>query len=320
MITNRDITTIRLYVDGESAPEEKRAVEERLERDAEFRDRVEFERSLRERIGVVLGTSAASAPEGLSEQIRAALASADFETVEEAAPVNLPPEPHREQVSNDRRWSLWGGPVRVNYLAVAACLALVSGAVLWGIFGSPINNFVPGQADMVGDIATFTAQEHIRCADSEENRAAKAKYHDPEKTLEALQEHLSLVGPPPILFDFTDIGYDFYGGGPCMVPGGEPSFHLIYIHPSEHDQPVKLISIFIIPNVGQLDMEPATGTSPLFPGFEQFGGWHTVGGDGTGQNRVLCVNDDRLIYFMVCCDGGVVGDICARISTPDSRR
>ncbi len=130
---------IRLYCDGELMPEQAERVEQGLKEGREARDRLEFEKELRRQVGAVMAPG--SAPPGLAERVRRQLA--------EVAP----------EEAFERRFSIaswFRGPTHANIFAVAASLAVVAGAVLFGIFGRTIDEWGRGaDIDLVAEAVPY---------------------------------------------------------------------------------------------------------------------------------------------------------------------
>jgi anti-sigma factor RsiW len=229
-----DASSIRAYADGELSPQEAAAFEKRLAADPDLAARVRFEAALR---GAV-GRSMASPAGGIdAEALRAAMAGAG--EIGEVAPSVA------GRVAPARR-------SRVNVFAVAACLALVCGAVLYGIFGQPIHlirGTSPG--DGSGTIATTAAaavREHSRCAINQKAADAKCGYHDEQAIHDALDPRL---GAPVPIIDLRAAGYDLAGAGPCgLEPTPDHTVHLLYRHASGGP----CVSIFVQPDVGMLEL------------------------------------------------------------------
>ncbi len=274
---------IRLYCDGELAAEEAEKLEEQLRRDAEQQGRVDFERRLREHVDEAIKSSCGCVPSGLAERIRERLSAAGEQEAEAA--------PDRFSIA---AWLQ--GPRRVNTFAVAACLALVAGAVLFGIFGSPIDTWSrPQPADLVAKAIPFVSGEHVRCADSAASRAEKTTFH---VASEVGVELTSWLGAPvravPLTNSLRDVGWSFLGGGYCGVPVKDRSGHLIFTRDDLPGGPI-MLSVFVLPDDGYAILKNRLNV-PIEPGQ-----WHQLAADERFSREVWVFSDGRLIYLMVAC-------------------
>ncbi len=278
-----------MYADGELPPDEAAAVERLLEADEAQRERVEFEQTLRRRVGKVIEAQAAAAPAGLAEQVRSALAGAD-DPAPEGGEV-------ADQDSGGFGWSWLAGPRRANIFAVAASLMVVAGAVLWGIFGRTIDSH-PGPVDLTPALARFVADEHIRCADSSQVRANKAKFRTPAEVEAKLSRWLGApLNARPMTDGLAKLGWGFTGGGYCGVPVAERSGHLIFTRDLPDVGPI-MLSIFVIPDDGYSVREGDRKVS-VRPGR-----WYPLPSDRKVRREVWIMSDGELIYLMAACVGG----------------
>lgn len=270
---------IRLYVDGELTPEESSRLENLIENDEALCQRVDFERKLKRHISDVITRQADTAPEELANQIRAKLDQVDRTVV---GPIS--PQPHI-------RWLY--GPSRANIFAVAATLMIVAGAVLFGIFGQPIDDIGPvPDTDVIMDSAKFVASEHNRCVNDEASRNQKILFTDPAIAYQFISDHLETMSVPMI--DLSEIGYDFSGAGPCGVPSAERSAHVMFRkQQSDYGMP-QMVSLFMVADSGQFRFNGSFGDRP--------GEWADCDGGLSSDRRVLIATDGRIAYFLCCCD------------------
>jgi anti-sigma factor RsiW len=232
--------TIRLYCDGELPDEETRQVELRLEQDPGLRSQVASERRLKEHVGRVM--RAGDVPVGLGERLREAEAG-------ETGAGHAEVEPKAATAS--RAW--WSGPIKANVFAVAACLVLVAGAVLFGILGPSIDSLrMRSVEDAVGEAAAAVAGEHVLTTTMLPAVAANARFHSRDEARRGLA---SLLGAYLEIFDLSDIGYEFVAGDTCVVPECERGCHLLY---RRVEGPPGLLSLHIVPDGGRI----ATGNNP----------------------------------------------------------
>ena len=146
---------IRQYCDGELNEEQISQIEQHLRDHPEDQAIVDSERELRKRIEGVVKADCPHAPAGLADKIKAEFAKLEVSSDSQEQTYAYSP----------RSWSF--GPSKANVFAVAASLALVVGAVLFGIFGNPIDmrgvtNRV--QAAEATEAAESVGLEHINVA------------------------------------------------------------------------------------------------------------------------------------------------------------
>ena len=284
-----------MYADGELPPDEAAAVERLLEADEAQRERVEFEQTLRRRVGKVIEAQVAAAPAGLAEQVRSALAGAD-----DSAPEGGEVADQDEALEADSGGfgvSWLAGPRRANFFAVAASLMVVAGAVLWGIFGRTIDSH-PGPVELTLP-ARFVADEHIRCADSSQMRANKAKFRTPAEVEAKLSHWLRApLNARPMTDGLAKLGWGFTGGGYCGVPVAERSGHLIFTRDLPDVGPI-MLSIFVIPDDGGYSVREGDRKVSLRPGR-----WYPFPSDRKVKREVWIMSDGELIYLMAACVGG----------------
>ena len=175
---------IRSYGDDEPA-ELTDAARASIESDPRSRAQVRFERTLRERVGQAMSEPVAAMPDGLAGQVRDAIRGAD------GAAVGVADEAS-ETDSRETGPRSWLAPRRANVFAIAASLALVVGAILFGIFGPSIDKIGPGSdggSQLVSDTAQYVADEHRRCAAATHTRDGKAEW----KTVATARKNLALA-------------------------------------------------------------------------------------------------------------------------------
>ncbi|MHC4080599.1 MAG: anti-sigma factor family protein [Planctomycetota bacterium] len=283
--------TIRLYCDGELPDEQALQVEQRLQQDPDLRSQVETERRLKEAVVRVL--RADGAPAGLVERARDVGAE---ETGAVVGRTDVEPKP----ATASRAW--WRGPIRANFFAVAACLVLVIGAVLFGIFGPPIDSLqVRGVTDVAAEAAAAVAGEHVMTTADLPTIAAGMPYHTRDDAELGLAQ---LVGAAGRTFDLSDLGYAFVAGSACDVPHCARGSHLIYYR----SEGVRgLVTLHIVPDRGQLQV----GDNP-FPGSLPFE-TDIVPEGPSCQKDVLVWNHEGLSYLLVVCVDDDVQPVAARM-------
>ncbi|MHC4219403.1 MAG: anti-sigma factor family protein [Planctomycetota bacterium] len=271
--------TIRLYCDGELPRAEAEQVEAQVAADPKLRARVDFERRLREHVGEALH-GAAAAPLDLADRVRTTVRQAD----PVAGRVGVLPEARPAR----RPW--WHAPRRANVFAVAASLTLVTAAVLFGIFGRPIDSW-RGRSlvDVAAAAAAAVAVEHQSSTLSLGFTESGMPYRTIEETRKGLAP---FVGGPAGVFDLRGVGYEFVGGSKCRVPHCEDGCHLYY---RRVEGSPGLVSLHIVPDRGQFTLrgEAKIETLPLATDI--------VPENAGCSKDVLVWTHDNLSYLLVVC-------------------
>ncbi|MCZ6836104.1 MAG: hypothetical protein O7G85_10055 [Planctomycetota bacterium] len=280
------IQDIRRYIDGELDDALVRQIEESLEHDVKLRKMIEFERRLKNQVLTVISKETPAAPPDLADRIRESLAQADEATQtqeSDSAPrINLP--------------GIFTGPQRANVFAVAAVLSIVAGAILFGIFGRPIDDQATPHSfvDLLHESAQFISNEHLRCAMDSGNLQQKLIYSDQST---ANRELASLLGVDSIpRFDLSELGYAFRGGGECGVPAGNVSGHIMFERLGATFEFPNMVSIFMVRDRGQLDQNSFIRT-PL-------GDWIDCNGGSQCTKQVLSATNGNILFFVCCCNEG----------------
>ncbi len=248
---------IQRYCDGELSSEESARVEARLRTDPELQARVGFERRLRDRVAALMERE--SVPPELADRVRSAVRAETPEEIVSKPDGVASGEPDGIASggiaggSTKRDW--WSAPQRANVFAVAACIALVLGAVLVGIFGRPIDAW-DGPTDLTVAAAGAVATEHAVTA-SDLPTMLGSMIRAPQEAMRQLAGHLGESG---LLFDLGSLGYEFIGGRTCTLPHCETGCHLLYR--STGDIP-GLVSLHIVPDEGQFNLQPHGDLSRL---------------------------------------------------------
>ena len=280
---------VRQYCDEELPAPEAGQFERELAADPALAGRVEFERRLRDSVGRVMQDDCPRPSADLADRIRARLAEA-----EPAADAN------RQGALAGALAAFLRGPQRASIFAVAATLVLVGGAVLVGIFGTPIDGWRPRPVNLVAEALPFVSGEHDRCAGSVEAREAKAPFRRPEEAALQLSDRLGIrVLAVSLTNRLEREGWSFVGGGRCGVPVDDPSCHLIYRRLDPDAGPV-LLSLFMIPDRGNYRVTQDGADVAIRPG--RWIEWREL------SRPVRVYSDGELIYMMVMCHPqGVVG-------------
>ncbi len=320
---------IRQFCDGELDDERTAAFERRIAADPDLAGQVRFERTLCEKISRAMNemnATTAPTPADLAPRVRAALAAAAAEPAFELAtdsredgaptpggnglapapgaaarPAARPvPRPAARPVPRPAARSWLAGPPRANVFAVAATLAVIAGAVLFGIFGRPIDSVRRTIAEPATEIAQFVSGEHHRCAGDPDARERKATWRGPAAA-EGLRGYLGHEVPI-----FHVPGYQFIGAGRCHIPGADLSAHLVYASTERGSDgcPNATLSLFVVPS------------DAIGPGMRvgEHWAWVRIGDRPTCGRTVACAEDGSLVYFMVCCNDVEIPAIADTIS------
>lgn len=289
---------IRLYCDGELTPEQAAELQRCLDAHPEMREllaqQMEVTRRLRDCIKTAMQ---AKCPQALCNCVRQAIAdtkAAPASAIEKATSQNSP-RPRRSVLAR-----VFSEQHRANVFAVAATLALVAGAVLFGIFGRPIDEVAPGgSADLVAEAALFASKEHDRCVSNKPVGVPELIDHSANEAQADLSHWLSV---PLKVFDLTDLGYQFVSAGHCSMPWNEPSGHLLY-KSLKPVQRAPMVSVFISPNRGQCG-EACRGRK----------NWSPAEGGSQCKHKVLYSSDRRVVYFLVCCNESDLDAVAQKIT------
>jgi anti-sigma factor RsiW len=291
-----DPNLIRQYADGELPADLASAVVQQLRREDQAaeaaRQQVLFERHLRACVHEAL--SQTSAPSALREQVQAMFMEADTAQADSLARIDEYGVAVKTPAQGASAWrQFFASPSRVNVLAVAAVVALIASAVLFGIFGRTIDDVPPRAAtDVVADAAEYADEAHGQCAQSVERLQSKAMWLTPESAEGKLSELLD--GLPVTVFDLSPLGYEFVGARRSGMPFDKvPSGHLIYRKLTPNGQIAGMVSVFVA---------PARGCCKRMIEKLKPREWQTASDEARCQHRVLYSTDRKLVYFLVCCD------------------
>lgn len=291
---------IRLYCDGELSPEQVDQLQEHLHQHPEDRARVEFERKLQQHVHAVMQVQCRCAPPELASGIHQRLTEAAADEPQTSAGQVASRQSKPPPATTASTWSLaswFHAPRQANIYAVAASLALVAGAVLFGIFGRPIDAWRrPQLVDLVADAVPFVATEHGRCAGNGDARANKATFRDPHLAAAELSSWLgATVSAVPLTDRLNERGWEFFGGGYCGVPASKRSGHLIFTRDDQGSGPA-ILSVFVVPDDGGYSVLNKGAVVPLQPD-----NWHKFPAGERFSREVWIYSDGYLIYLMVSC-------------------
>ncbi|MFO0873575.1 MAG: hypothetical protein U0575_06340 [Phycisphaerales bacterium] len=280
-----DPLAIHRYIDGELSPAEMAAFEARLMGDADATARVEAALTAREHLrGALRRVMDAPAPVGLRARVADALGQY----------ASRPPIAPSFERTAPR--SFWEGPRRANWLAVAASLLLVCGAVLFGMFGPRVAERTGRGGDTpVTEVAATLASEseysntHATCS------AQDQPWRSPD---EAERNLASLLRRPVTIPNLESAGFNFCCGGPCCVPGAcDRGGQLLYCRPSEGGDGCRWLSIFVAPVETQyLAFDPFGRTGPLECGIH-----YSLMMPAGGEMHYWC--DGHVTWFVRAAEG-----------------
>ena len=296
LITN----LIRQYCDGELNEEQIAQVEQHLQDHPEDRAIVESEHKLRKRIEAVVKADCPHAPAGLTDQIKAEFAkhevSGDIETETETQTYAYTP----------KSWSF--GPNKANVFAIAASLLLVVGAVLFGIFGRPIDSRSTG-ISQAAEAAESVGQEHINVAS---NKTPLEEMNTKGCTscnsiLSACCIQIGTSKIPEI--NLTSVGYEFKGGMECEVPYCESSYHLFFRQINGRGY----VSVHIVKDEGTLNLDDGVPYESKMPRktYRFFMNKEYM----HGKPSVVAFSDGEVKYMVMTCIVSDTERVIASIQT-----
>lgn len=219
---------VRLLADEEATPAQRADFDARRERlTPEARraldDLVASERALRAASARALLASIPPTPSDLRDRVlRAARADA---------------HPRDQRAATPARFTF----LRANWAFAAAAgvlLALVAGMLVLSssAFRAPVWSEHEGAS---ASLVSFLASEHSRCAEIGSNHAnRKLSTRDPRDAA-ALIARFVATDPDRVL-NAVGEGFRFLGAGPCAVPGGGASIHLVFVSDDESCAPVSV--------------------------------------------------------------------------------
>jgi len=285
---------IRLFCDGELSLPEAAAIESKLREHPQANALGDFERDLKQRVATALKDGSAP-PAGLADRVREALAAGggvadEADSVGRIGPPSDAPAPHRA-------W--WKAPLHANAFAVAASLVLVAGAVLFGIFGQPIDAYRPPAMIDISEAAAAVAAEHMGTRAGGQGRASR--YSTPEDAGRGLAGYLGKAG---CVYDLRDLGYKFVGGDTCEVPPCEPGCHLIYRGTGAKKG---VISLHVVPRSEGLQTRGTVGLNVLPLPTDK------IARDANCQMDVLVWNHGDRCYLLSVCIRQDAEDIALRM-------
>jgi anti-sigma factor RsiW len=291
--------TLRLYSDGELPDDEARQVEEQLRQQPRLKARVAFERQLKQRVAQVMRAECPTVPAELTDRVRQALT--DGEGLAGAgASRAIAGRVGGEAEPESRAW--WRGPNRANFFAVAASLALVAGAVLFGILGPQIDTLRRQRTtNVAGEAAAAVAGEHVKATAGLTTMIEESRFRTRDEAWRGLG---SFLDPSARVFDLSDLGYDFVMGSACEVPNCESGCHLFYFRSQGTPG---LVSLHVVPDRGQCEVRVDSfgGSLPLDTGV--------IAQGPECQKDVLMWNHAGYSYLLVVCVSEDVPKVAKRM-------
>lgn len=304
MTERPDPTLIRLCCDGEATPEQAAQLREYMAANPDccchVESQMECERKLRESIRNLM-SACPCAPADLRECICKLI---NEESSQAAGVVGRIDHsgPERQRRQSALR-ALFSNTQSANWIAVAATLMLIAGAVLFGIFGRTIDDVRPVGPDLVSEAALYAEQEHRNWASGK--KAALNASADAERQLS------QWLGAPMKVFDLRAAGYEFIGAEPSDMPVPAKSVHLVYRKIGEPGARLPMLSVFVVQDKGQCRGKLCEN--------QKSGTWSCITERNTKcKKRVMRGTDGNLVYFLVCCDDKGIDSLAQQMTLATS--
>jgi hypothetical protein len=293
---------LRLAADGELNEGQDVALRAHLETHPEDRDRVEFDRKLREACRCAC-TPECCAPQSLHERVRAECCEGGLTDRMQA----------RAEETRDR--GFWAARVVTRFGAVAALIALVAVvAFMVGRTGTiPPNG--PGEVveahDMVERVARFVRREHDRCADSPLEFDPKFTIQEVEQVPERFASLMGQSLSPAAILAAGSSGLQFVDAGPCNPPSGI-AMHFRF---RTDDPDAGLVSVWAQVDDGSMDIKDGityTCSKNIEDGF-------AYSCDMGGCNCIRFWRAEGVRYVLVCPDPGTASAASLALGCPAER-
>lgn len=271
---------LRRAADDELTRPQRALLEAHLAAHPEDATRVEFERNLRRQVATAM--TGQRAPQDVREAALRAMQSVS-EIDEAPAPIAR------------RERSFWARYPLVAPLALAAALLLaISAGIIVQRSGSPDSMWLTEAQQ--ASVVTFVDKEHDRCAAMECSGNPKWIANTLDTARAALTDYM---GVAPERLDLTDTGFTLTGAGPCHVPGGGKSMHLLYRSGQELTSPS--MSLFIQETASDTAIDPSCFC------------------DKMDEGEVLMWRRNGLAYYLVCPSDEIANQALATLGAPTSR-
>jgi anti-sigma factor RsiW len=300
MTERPDPNLVRLCCDGEATPEEAAQLRQYMTAHPdccrEIESQMECERKLRQSIRALM-SECPCAPAELRECLCQILRG-ESAAVEAEIAGRIQPQASARQRQSALR-SFFSNTQSANWIAVAATLMLIVGAVLFGIFGRTIDDVRPGASpDLVSDAALYADQEHREWASGK--RVAMNSANPVRVETRDAERYLGQWLDTPVrVFDLSEAGYEFIGAERGLMPFGARAGHMVYKRIAGLGERRPMLSVFVVHDQGQCRGKLCEN--------QQSGTWCCITGSNTKcKKKVLRGTDGKLVYFVVCCDDKAV--------------
>ncbi|MGI9014658.1 MAG: anti-sigma factor family protein [Phycisphaerales bacterium] len=221
---------LRQFVDGELSAEDHAAFEKEVRADPELAARVQFEERLRDRVAERFVHDAPAAPAGLVAAVRDLLERDGVDEVDGSRAIvsalrgDLQPSRLKGKSKKAARER---SSLRISPMAVAACLLIVAGAVVIGIWGKPllsprVHPQLVINLQKMAESAGRADERHHNCS----HEATGRPREDGSST--AMRDFARQQGIDIVSFDLAPSQLTLIEEGPCKLGDGEAAWHAIY--------------------------------------------------------------------------------------------
>jgi len=277
---------IRQYVDGELSTEQTAEFERAMVERLDLQHAVEFERQLRRAVSSAMSTEAA--PAALHDAVLRGLNEA--EDAGDAVSIEAEAEAEAEAAVAGRigGGGLLSSPIRANFFAVAASLALVVGAIMFGLWVPQIDNWSHQESMPVSqlEIPAYFSKEHCTSAAIGGRLDTAPAFEDVASATIGLS---GLLDRSVTIFDLSDIGYEFSYAAPCKVCEADNRVTGRIMYKRTTPTGAIYASIFLVP------VEYGVGTDT------DTSDWESVATVEQCLTRVVRHRDDRFVYYLTAC-------------------
>ncbi len=228
---------LRAAADHELTATQSVALAEHLSAHPDDARVIEFERRLREEVATLSGRKASDA---LRDRIGALAASQGDDALSPLGRIES------RGGSQTRRW-----------LAIAASLVIVAGGGYAVV--QTLQSGVPHSAPVAMDdsyrasLVSFVRDFNEQCELHTERAMSELKITAIE---EAPAAFATLMGRSIGIGSISIPAFHFLGGGPCSVPGGGKSFHLVFESDETDAARCPVVSLFIQQDTGEMKIDP----------------------------------------------------------------
>ncbi|HWB20916.1 MAG TPA: hypothetical protein VG711_11490 [Phycisphaerales bacterium] len=292
---------VRLLADGEEFAQGDPRSASSAPADPHLGAQIAFQQELRKRVADALMSEAPTSPAGLADRIHDAIAA-------DSGAASAGATDHSPIATIGGAQSRSGS--RISIFAVAASLALVAGAVLFGIFGPRIDRVAPyassnQPADLNTQAAVFANEEHDRFVSAKDLPVDLLCWKSAD---EAQTQIANWLGRPSFtIADLSDLGYEFKGACQSEFPGSLRAARMIYGRTQAAHHRRAFFSVFIVPDNGQFDQDVINRMEP--------GKTYSLKPHPRCKLSVQRCTDSQLIYFMICCDQRDLPSLANRVAS-----